>query len=41
MQTRRVDDLLIYGCSDLIAHQSDALLHKRLLALEYLVSHEV
>ncbi len=33
-----VDDLLLVGCSDLIAHRSDALLRKRLLSLAHLLA---
>lgn len=36
-EVRRHGNVLAVGCSDLIAHRSDALLGKRLLSLEYLL----
>ncbi len=36
-EVRRFANILAVGCSDLIAHRSDALLQKRLLSLEYLL----
>ena len=39
MQVKRVDDILFTGCSDLTSQQSDCILQKRLLSMEYLLEH--
>ena len=39
MEVRASGDILVCGCSDLIYHEQDALLRKRLLAFEYLLEH--
>ncbi len=39
-EVRRHGNLLLTGCSDLVAHQTDSLLRKRLLSLRYLLDRD-